>query len=129
MAHHLHNRDIKVRDNYPTVNEFVARIKAVTIKNRSRRVFFTFIGQPPQPVVTTWGSWLIAAFCYSRNLPEVRKILEGFYDGNVLVRRDQEAVKASRSATQLVEIEEQYSSLVDTIQKMDDSRCTIREAY
>ena len=72
---------------------------------------------------------MTAAFYYSRNLSKVRKILEGFHDGGVLVRRAQEAVKAPNLATQLVEIEEQYSALVDTIQKMEDSRCTIREAY
>ena len=45
------------------------------------------------------------------------------------MRRPQEAVKAPNLATQLVEIEEQYSALLDTIQKMEDSCCTIREAY
>ena len=45
------------------------------------------------------------------------------------MRRAQEAAKAPNLATQLVEIDEQYSALVDAIQKMEDSRCTIREAY
>ena len=90
---------MKVRANYPAVDELVARVKAVTIKNRSRRVFFTSIGQPTQPVVTRWGSLLTAAFYYSRNLPEVRKILKGFHDDGVLVRRAHEAVKAPNIAT------------------------------
>ena len=55
MAHLLHNCAINVRANYPAVDELVARVKAVTIKNRLRRAFFTSIGQPPQPVVTRWG--------------------------------------------------------------------------
>ena len=42
MAHLLHNFAMKVRANYPAVDELVARVKAVTIKNRSRRVFFHF---------------------------------------------------------------------------------------
>ena len=123
MAYLLHNCAMKMRANYPAVNELVARVKAVTIKNRSRRAFFTSIGQPPQPVITRWGSWLTTAFYYSRNLPEVRNILQGFHDGGVLVRRAQEAVKSPNLATQLVEIKEQYSALVDAIQKMEDSRC------
>ena len=45
------------------------------------------------------------------------------------MRRAQETVKAPNLATQLVEIEKQYSALVDAIQKMKNSRCTIREAY
>ena len=60
----LHNCAMKVRANNPAVDELVARVKAVTIKNRSRRVFFTSIGQPPQPVVTRCGSWWTAAFYY-----------------------------------------------------------------
>ena len=45
------------------------------------------------------------------------------------MRQAQEVVKAPNLAIQLVEIEEQHSALVDAIQKMEDSRCTIREAY
>ena len=121
---------MKVRANYPAVDELITRVKAMTIKNRSRRVFFYF-HWPTSTASCNYsrcGSWLTAAFYYSKNLPEVRKILKGFHDGGVLVRRAQEAVKALNLATQVVEIEEQYSALVDTIQKMEDSRCTIREA-
>ena len=94
MAHLLHNCAMKVRAHHPAVDELVAMVKAVTNKNRSRRVCFTSIGQSPQPVVTRWGNWLTAAFYHSRNLPKVRNILEGFHNGGVLVRRAQEAVKA-----------------------------------
>ena len=59
--------------------------------------------------------WLTGAFYYSRNLSEVRTIQEGFHDGGVIVQRAQEAVKAPNLATQLVEIEEQYSALVGAI--------------
>ena len=45
------------------------------------------------------------------------------------MRQAQEVVKTPNLATQLVEIEEQHSALVDAIQKMEDSRYTIREAY
>ena len=86
---------MKVRANYPAVDELVARVKAMTIKNMSKRVFFY-----PHLVVTRYGSWLTAAFYYTRSLPEVRKIPEGFHDDGVLVRRAQEAVKAPNLATQ-----------------------------
>ena len=72
---------------------------------------------------------MTASFYYSGNLPEVRNILEGFHDGGVFVRHAEDAVKAANLATQLVEIEKQYSALVDAIQKIEDNRCTIRKAY
>ena len=39
MSHFLHSCATKVKANYPAVDEFVARVKAVTIKNKSRRAF------------------------------------------------------------------------------------------
>ena len=44
MAHLPHNCAIKVRANYPAVDELIARVKAVTSKNRSRLTCFTSIG-------------------------------------------------------------------------------------
>jgi len=67
---------------------------------------------------------LKAAFYYSRNLPEIRNILEGFHDCGVLVQRAQEAAKAPNLAYQLEEIEK-YCTLVDIIQKVEGSRYTI----
>ena len=45
------------------------------------------------------------------------------------MRGAQEAVKVPNLSTQLVEIQEQYSALVDVIQKMEDSPCTVQKAY
>ena len=55
MSHLLHNCAMKVRANYPAIDELVARVKVVTIKNTSR-TFLASTGQPPQPVVTRWCS-------------------------------------------------------------------------
>ena len=49
MSHLLHNCAMKVRANSPAVDELVAREKAVTIKNRSRRVFFLLSFANPTP--------------------------------------------------------------------------------
>ena len=45
MAPILHNCAMKVRANYPAIDELVATVKSVTFKNK--RVFFTAIGEPP----------------------------------------------------------------------------------
>ena len=58
---------MKVRANNPAVDELVATVKAVTIKNRSR-VFFTAIGKPTHPVLTEWGSWLSDAFFFTQRI-------------------------------------------------------------
>ena len=37
---------------------------------------FDSTGQPPQVIVTRWGSWLSAALFYSENLPAVKLAME-----------------------------------------------------
>ena len=41
--HLLHNCAMKVRANYPAVDDLVARVIAMTIKNRSKRVFLLLL--------------------------------------------------------------------------------------
>ena len=51
------------------MDSLISSVKAVTVKNASRRFAFHDIGVPPQPIVTRWASWLQAADYYSKNLP------------------------------------------------------------
>ena len=43
---------IKVRGAFADVDNLVARVKAATIKNKSRQAQFKHINSPPEPVVT-----------------------------------------------------------------------------
>ena len=77
----LHNCVEKVHGAFADVDNLVARVKAATIKNKSRQAQFKHIGSPPEPVVTRWGTWLKAADYYdyyADNLIEVKKILNEF---------------------------------------------------
>ena len=61
LAHMLHNCAERIRSFFHDVDNLIARIKALTRKNKARRNLFEEIGSPPQPVTTRWGSWLNAA--------------------------------------------------------------------
>ena len=111
LAHLMHNCTVKVRANFPAVDKLIARVKALTVKNEARRTLFHTIGQPLQPVVTRWTSWLNAAHYYSKNLPEVKAIEENLTDAGILVQRAEEALKPQNLSAQLLQIEEQYSDL------------------
>ena len=87
---------MKVRANFRAIDELIAREKALTVKNKARRTLFHAIGQPPQPVVTRWTSWLNAALYYSKNLSEVKAIVENLTDGGILVQRAKEIIKTSK---------------------------------
>ena len=55
VAHLLHNCAMKVKSHFEDVDQLIAKVKAVTIKNKTRQAKFSAIGYPPQPVPTTWG--------------------------------------------------------------------------
>ena len=76
VAHLLHNCAMKIKSHFEDVNQLIARVKAVVIKNKTRQAKFSAIGYPPQTVPTRWGSWLNAALYYAKKLPEVKAIVE-----------------------------------------------------
>ena len=61
VAHSLHNCAMKIKSHFEDVDQLIAKVKAVTIKNKTRQAKFSAIGYPPQPVPTRCGSWLNAA--------------------------------------------------------------------
>ena len=66
VAHLLHNCAMKIKSHFEDVNPLIAKVKAVTIKNKTRQAKFSAIGYPPQPVPTRWRSWLNAALHYAK---------------------------------------------------------------
>ena len=57
VAHLLHNCAMKIKSHFEDKDQIIAKVKAVTIKSKTRQAKFSAIGYPPQPVPTRWGSW------------------------------------------------------------------------
>ena len=66
IAHLLRNCAMKIKSHFEDVDQLIAKVKAVTIKNKTRQANLSAIGCPPQPVPTRWGSWLNAALYYAK---------------------------------------------------------------
>jgi len=78
VAYLLHNCAMKARPHFEDVDQLIAKVKLVTVKNKTKQAKFAIIGCLPQPVLTRWRSWLNAVFYYAKNLPEVKaKVLKG----------------------------------------------------
>ena len=56
VAHLLHNCAMKIKSHFEDVDQLIAKVKAVRIKNKTRQAKLSAIGYPPQPVPTRWGS-------------------------------------------------------------------------
>ena len=76
---------MKIKSYCEDVDQLIAIVKAVTIKNITRQAKFSAIVYLPQPVPTRWRSWLNAALYYVKNLPEVKAIVESFVGSGILV--------------------------------------------
>ena len=52
VAHLLHNCAMKIKSHFEDVDQLIVKVKAVTIKNKTRQAKFSAIGYPSQPVPT-----------------------------------------------------------------------------
>ena len=85
VAHLLHNCATKIKSHFEDVDQLIAKIKTLTIKNKTRQAKFYSISYPPQPVPTRWETSFNAALYNAKNLSEVKAIVESFVDSGILV--------------------------------------------
>ena len=111
MAHLLLNCTEKVCNHFQQVDNLIAKIKAVTAKNKNWHNKFNEIGTPPQPVLTRWGVWLNAAEYYAKNLVKVREIVNAFKGDGILVSNAKAAVNNPNIAKLLAETHRDYQVL------------------
>ena len=128
VAHLLHNYAMKIKSHFDNVDQLIAKVKAATIKNKTRQAKFSAIGYPPQPVPTRWGSWLNFALYFAKNLPEVEAIMESFVVSGILVTQAKVSLQKSGLAGQLLKVKDQYECLVKLIEKMESAKYTIKQA-
>ena len=120
---------MKIKSHFEDVDQLIAKIKAVTIKNKTRQVKCSAIGYPSQHVPTRFGSWLNVALYYAKSLPEVKAIVESFVGSGILVTQaNKVSLQKSGLAGQLLKIKDQYECLVKLIAEMESAKYTIKEA-
>ena len=119
---------MKVKSHFEDVDQLIAKVKSVTIKNKTKQVIFTAIGCLPRPVVTRWGRWLNAALYYTKNLPEMKALVESFKGSDILVTQARVSLQKIDLATQLLKIKNQYDYLVKLIKTMENVKYNIKEA-
>ena len=110
------------------MDQLIAKVKAVIVKNKTRQAKFSAIGYPPQLVPTRWRSLLNATLYYAKSLPEVKAIVESFVDSGILVTQAKVGLQKSGLAGQPLKIKDQYECLVKLIERMERAKYTIKEA-
>lgn len=129
LAHLIHNCAIRIKASYINVDNCIARIKLITIKNKSNADLFKNIGKPPDVIVTRWSSWLKAAIYYATHLPSIKGIVNSIDNEGILVKRAKEALRNEFLISDLMEIVENYSNLINILDKFEESYYNIETGY
>ena len=110
--------------------QLIEKIKAVTIKNKTRQAKISAIGYPPQPVPTRWRSWLNAALFYGirKKFAWSESNCGKFLGSGILITQAKVCLQKSGLAGQPVKIKDQYECLVKLIETMESAKYTIKEA-
>ena len=128
VAHLLHNYAMKIKSHFEDVDQLIAKVKVVTIKNKTRQAKFPAIGYPPQSVPTRWRSRLNAALYCTKNLPTVITVVESFVDSAILVTQAKVSLQKNGLDGQLLKFKDLCKCLFKLIEKMESTKYTINKA-
>ena len=123
----LHHSAIKVKFHFEDLDQLITKAKSATCKNKTRQAKFATIGCPLWPVVTRWESLLNATWYYTKNLLEVKGIVESFEGSDMLETQAKVRLQTIGLATQLLKIKDQYECLIKLIET-ESAKYTIKEA-
>ena len=71
VAHLLHKCAMKIKSYFEDVDQLMAKVKAVTIKNKTRQAKFSATDYPPQPVPTRSGKLIKCCLVLRKKLWKV----------------------------------------------------------
>jgi hypothetical protein len=135
LAHALHRVAEIVRTKYKKVDKFVSSVKKIFLKAPGRVTAFhelyPKLKLPPKPVLTRWGTWLDAVSYYAEHFHSIEAFV------NTLDENDSTAIKevqrllvksAPRLKLDIIEIQQYYSGISQTINKFETKSFQLEEA-
>ncbi|XP_066993260.2 uncharacterized protein [Anabrus simplex] len=82
LAHAMHRVAEELREKSPSVNSVISSVKKIFVKAPSRvRAFKTMhpeLPLPPEPILTRWGTSILAALYYAENHRAIEEVINTF---------------------------------------------------
>ncbi|XP_066991171.2 uncharacterized protein [Anabrus simplex] len=82
LAHAMHRVAEELRKKSPSVNSVISSVKKIFVKAPSRvRAFKTMhpeLPLPPEPILTRWGTWILAALYYAEYHRTIEEVINTF---------------------------------------------------
>ena len=128
IAHLLHSCAMKMKSHFEDVDQLIAKVKTITIKNKTRQAKFSAIGLPTSACYYKMGKLVKCCLVLRKKFPEVKAIVESFVASGILVTQAKVSLQKSGLAGQLLKIKDQYECLVKLKEKIESAKYTIKEA-
>jgi hypothetical protein len=115
------------------IYDLIANTKAVFSKSPKRIHEFhrqcPGISEPPQPILTRWGTWLKAAFYYFHHFQKIKPVVLQFDPKeSVVIKESQKNFQDAEVEADLQTIYKNYKGVLEAIEKLQNPSMSLGEA-
>lgn len=133
LAHGLHRVAEEIRKNFPKVDQLISNVKKIFLKCPSRVQYFREkapnIPLPPQPVLTRWGTWIIAAVYFCEHFEILKDIISGLNrDDATSIEKAQDLFNDSDMKLNLIYIYANFGTLPISITQLETSGLSLHDS-
>jgi len=133
LAHGFHRISEIVRAQFPLVDSLIATIKKVFLKAPSRvlklKELYPNLCNPPEPIITRWGTWLVTVKYYSNNFEKIKDVISNLdSDNSISIAKSKYIMQNNELKNNIAYILANFYFLVEVIKKLETSNLTIIES-
>ncbi|XP_025422833.1 uncharacterized protein LOC112692391 [Sipha flava] len=133
LAHGIHRVAESIREKFKKVDKLISRVKQVFLKAPSRVLVFKIeapaIPLPPEPILTRWGTWIMAASYYCKYYKDIRRVLLSINSEDVIsVKEAQQLIQDPNMEANLVYIHSNFGFIPEYITKLETQYISLSEA-
>ncbi|XP_025423338.1 uncharacterized protein LOC112692763 [Sipha flava] len=133
LAHGIHRVAESIREKFKKVDKLISRVKQVFLKAPSRVLVFKSeapaIPLPPEPIITRWGTWIMAASYYCKYYKDIRRVLLSINSEDAIsVKEAQQLIQDPNMEAKLVYIHSNFGFIPEYITKLETQYISLSEA-
>ncbi|KAF2891719.1 hypothetical protein ILUMI_14454 [Ignelater luminosus] len=130
IVHGLNRIAEKVRELCPAVNILVNNAKKIFLKAPARVEVYRSIMNarlPPNPVITRWGTWLLAAIFYSDNFVKFKVVMQNLEEDAASVTKVKALLSETAIVKELAFIKSSIEFLPDIMEALETRGMTLKD--
>lgn len=133
LAHGIHRVAENIREKFKKVDKLISKVKQVFLKAPSRVLVLKSeaptIPLPPEPILTRWGTWVMAASYYCKYYKNIRRVLLSLNtEDSISVKEAQQLIQEPEMEANLAYIHSNFGFIPEYITKLETQYISLSEA-